>query len=71
METATSGGKALVEGVSSKSEAVRLFLSRRRHGEAYASLVQQSGHSPSGNFIHLEQVGEGERAGWVIPSDLG
>ncbi len=54
---ATSGGKALVE-TSPPSEAVRLAL-YADVGEAYTSLVLQSGHSPSGNFIHLEQVTEG------------
>ena len=58
-KTATSGGKALVKAFPPR-EAVRLFLHATTE-EAYASLVQQSGHSPSGNFIHLEQVG-GERA---------
>ena len=40
------------------SDAVRLVL-HASTAEAYASLVLQSGHSPSGNFIHLEQVTEG------------
>ena len=54
---ATSGGKALVK-FAPPSDAVRLVL-HASTAEAYASLVLQSGHSPSGNFIHLEQVTEG------------
>ena len=53
---ATSGGKALVK-FAPPTDAVRLVL-HAAAGEAYASLVLQSGHSPSGNFIHLEQVTE-------------
>ena len=63
--TATSGGKALVKAFPPR-EAVRLFL-HATTGEAYASLAQQSGHSPSGNFIHLEQVGgESARVGDTV-----
>ena len=53
---ATSGGKALVK-FAPPTDAVRLVLHAETE-EAYASLVLQSGHSPSGNFIHLEQVTE-------------
>ncbi len=64
-KAATSGGKALVKAFPPR-EAVRLFL-HATTGEAYASLVQQSGHSPSGNFIHLEQVGgESARVGDTV-----
>ena len=59
---ATSGGKALVK-FAPPTDAVRLVLHAETE-EAYASLVLQSGHSPSGNFIHLEQVTEaGVRVG--------
>ena len=54
---ATSGGKALVQ-FGPPSDAVRLAL-QASTAEAYASLVLQSGHSPSGNFIHLDQATQG------------
>ncbi len=53
----TSGGKAIVRATPPPG-AVRLLLSAGAKG-AYTSLALQAGHSPSGNFIHLEQVSEG------------
>ena len=57
-EVTTSGGKAIVRAAP-PSEAVGLVLDAEA-GEAYTFLFLQSGHSPSGNFIHVEQVTEGD-----------
>ncbi len=54
----TSGGKAMVK-TEPPSGAVQLYLSAEGGG-AYTSLGLQAGHSPSGSFIHLEQVTEGD-----------
>ena len=54
----TSGGKAMVK-TEPPSRAVQLYLSAEAKG-AYTSLGLQAGHSPSGNFIHVEQVTEGD-----------
>ena len=53
----TDGGKALVTIVPPE-DAVALNLEATA-GQAHTSLTIQSGYSPSGNFIHLEQVTEG------------
>ena len=57
IEVATSGGKAMVE-TSPPSKAVQLSLTAEADG-AYASIALQSGYSPSGNFIHVEQLTRG------------
>ena len=56
----TSGGKALVRATP-PSDAAALTLEANAD-QAHTSLALQSGHSPSGNFIHLEQVAEGDIA---------
>ena len=58
IEVTTSGGKAIVRDVP-PSKAVALALEANAD-QAYTSLALQSGHSPSGNFIHIEQMTEGD-----------
>ncbi len=58
IEVTTSRGKAIVKAAP-PSEAIGLSL-WAESGDAYTSLSLQSGHSPSGNFIHLEQVTQGD-----------
>ena len=53
----TSDGTAVAKATP-PSDAVALMLEANA-GSAYTSLTLQSGHSPSGSFIHLEQVTEG------------
>jgi len=60
----TSGGKALIEvnppadSVAMAIEAVELTpISSRQPAEA--SKVVEAGYSPSGNFIHVEQISQG------------
>ena len=67
LRVTTSQGKAMVRTVPPPG-AVALTLSAEADG-AYASLVLQSGHSPSGNFIHLEQVTEGGPAHDIAVGD--
>ena len=55
---AVSGGKAIVRATP-PSKAVQLTLDAEAD-DAYAFLSLQSGYSPSGNFIHVEQVTEGD-----------
>ena len=57
IEVTTSAGKAIVRDVP-PSKAVALALEANAD-QAYTSLALQSGHSPSGNFIHIKQVTEG------------
>ena len=52
------GGKALVKAKPPR-EAVAMDINAYSD-EAFSFLNLRSGHSPSGNFIHLEQVTEGE-----------
>jgi CD109 antigen len=56
----TSNGRALVKATP-PSDAVAMTLEANA-GQAHTSLTLQSGHSPSGNFIHLEQITEGDIA---------
>ena len=61
----TSGGKALVKTAPPEG-AVALTLWAEADG-SYTSLSLQSGHSPSGNFIHVEQLTTGDiRAGDIV-----
>ncbi|MDD9994242.1 MAG: MG2 domain-containing protein, partial [Dehalococcoidia bacterium] len=61
----TSGGKALVK-TEPPEDAVALTLWAEADG-SYTSLTLQSGHSPSGNFIHVEQLTGGDiRAGDIV-----
>ena len=53
----TSDGTAVAKATP-PSDAVALMLEANA-ASAYTSLTLQSGHSPSGSFIHLEQVTEG------------
>ena len=56
----TSNGKAIVKAAP-PSDAAAMTLEANA-GQAHTSLTLQSGHSPSGNFIHLEQITEGDIA---------
>ena len=58
IDFATPGGKAIVKG-STPPSAVALTLEANAD-EARTSLVLQAGHSPSDNFIHIEQVTRGD-----------
>lgn len=61
----TSGGKALVKTAPPEGAAA-LTLWAEADG-SYTSLSLQSGHSPSGNFIHVEQLTTGDiRAGDIV-----
>ena len=61
----TSGGRALVKTTPPEG-AVALTLRAEADG-SYTSLSLQSGHSPSGNFIHVEQLTRGDiRAGDIV-----
>ena len=61
----TSGGKALLKTAPPK-DAVALTLRAEADG-SYTSLSLQSGHSPSGSFIHVEQLTGGDiRAGDIV-----
>ena len=61
----TSGGKALVK-TDPPQGAVALSLWAEANG-SYTSLTLQSGHSPSGNFIHVEQLTRGDiKAGDIV-----
>ena len=56
----TSNGKALLKATP-PSDAIQMTLEASvLEEEAYTSLTLQSGHSPSGNFIHVEQTTEGD-----------
>ena len=57
VQVTTSDGTAVAKATP-PSDAVALMLEANA-GSAYTSLTLQSGHSPSGSFIHLEQVTEG------------
>ncbi len=57
VQATTSDGTAVAKATP-PSDAVALMLEANA-GSAYTSLTLQSGHSPSGSFIHLEQVTEG------------
>ncbi len=60
-----SGGKALVRTAPPEG-AVALTLWAEADG-SYTSLSLQSGHSPSGSFIHVEQLTGGDiRAGDIV-----
>ncbi len=56
----TERGKAIVKATA-PAFAAALSLEARA-GRSYTSLVLRSGHSPSDNFIHVEQVTEGNIA---------
>lgn len=56
-EINTLQGKALLE-LAPPEEAIALML-EASSGDSYASRTLQSSYSPSGNFIHLEQVNKG------------
>ena len=61
----TSGGRALIKTAPPEG-AVALTLWAEADG-SYTSLSLQSGHSPSGNFIHVEQLTGGDiRAGDIV-----
>ena len=60
IEVSTAGGKVIAKATP-PSEAAALTLEANAN-QAHTSLALQSGHSPSGNFIHLEQVTEGDIA---------
>ena len=61
----TSDGKALVKTAPPEG-AVALTLRAEADG-SYTSLSLQSGHSPSGNFIHVEQLTGGDiKAGDIV-----
>ena len=56
----TSNGKAMLKATP-PSDAIQMTLEASvGEEEAYTSLTLQSGHSPSGNFIHVEQTTEGD-----------
>ena len=54
----TSDGKALLK-TKPPADVVSLTLDAKA-GDAYTVLSLRAGHSPSGHFIHLEQVTEGD-----------
>jgi CD109 antigen len=56
-EINTLHGKALLE-LTPPEEAIALMI-EASSGDSYTSRTLQSSYSPSGNFIHLEQVTEG------------
>jgi CD109 antigen len=56
-EINTSKGKALLE-LAPPEEAIALMI-EATSADSYVSRTLQSSYSPSGNFIHLEQVTEG------------
>ena len=58
VEVTTSSGTALLK-VKPPKDAVALTLDAQA-GKAYTAVTLRSGHSPSGHFIHLEQVTEGD-----------
>lgn len=53
----TQKGKALLK-ITSPADSVALTV-EASSGAAYRSLMLEAGYSPSGNFIHVEQLGEG------------
>ncbi|MCL6431492.1 MAG: alpha-2-macroglobulin [Anaerolineae bacterium] len=55
-QVSVKGGKALLK-ITPPAKAISLNLSAS-DGTAYTYLVMQAGYSPTGSFIHLEQVGE-------------
>jgi CD109 antigen len=57
LNVSTSRGKALLE-LAPPEEAIALMI-EANSGDSYTSRTLQSSYSPSGNFIHLEQVTEG------------
>ncbi len=59
-EINTDGGKAML-GLAPPDDAIAMMI-EARSGDAYASQALASSYSPSGNFIHLEQVSEGTAA---------
>ncbi|MGQ9684465.1 MAG: alpha-2-macroglobulin family protein, partial [Anaerolineae bacterium] len=56
-QVSVRGGKALL-GLTAPKDAISLTLNAYGR-DAYTSLAMQAGYSPSGAFIHLEQVSEG------------
>lgn len=57
-QVAVRGGQALLK-LTPPGDAISLSLSANGEG-AWTSLQMQAGYSPSGSFIHLEQVSEGQ-----------
>ena len=58
MTVATSNGRAIAKAVA-PADAAAMTLQAGADG-AYTSLSLRSGHSPSGSFIHVEQLTGGE-----------
>ncbi|MSP13102.1 MAG: alpha-2-macroglobulin [Chloroflexi bacterium] len=56
-QVAVKGGKAIVK-FTPPADAISLSLNATSD-KAFTSLALQSGYSPSGSFIHLEQVSQG------------
>ena len=56
-QVSVRGGKALLK-LTPPAEALSLSLYARAR-DAYTSLAMQAGYSPTGSFIHVEQVSEG------------
>ena len=69
VRVATSNGKAIVKADSPRDAAAMLLEADA--GQAYTSLILQSGHSPSGSFIHVEQVTGGRHPGRRYPAVPG
>ncbi|TAK36664.1 MAG: alpha-2-macroglobulin [Chloroflexota bacterium] len=55
-QVSTKNGKGLLQ-INVPKDAVSLSL-QARSGNAVTSLSLQAGYSPSGNFVHVEQVGD-------------
>ena len=71
LDAEVTGGKALAE-LSPPAEAVAMTVSARTTGDA-AQLALQASYSPSGSFIHVEQIGDpllevGEQATFRVHS---
>ena len=58
LRVSTDNGTAIVKA-NPPEDSVSLTVDAQT-GDAYTSITLQAGHSPSGHFIHLEQVTEGE-----------
>jgi CD109 antigen len=53
----TTKGKAILD-ITPPDESIAMTI-EASSGQAYASVALQSSYSPSGNFIHVEQISEG------------
>ena len=55
---ATSNGTAMVKSKTPKDAVSLVMDARTSHSRSFTTLTLRAGHSPSGHFIHLEQVTE-------------